>query len=132
MSIGVDYDSTNYIPPMLVHVENLPKDPIPKQCRVSHKTVVLTAANPVQLVVGVDPARCEIHIEPVANQVVLAGSISQASDLNNQAAVLAFPNGRILSPLVGEYIVPGGANEIWLACGVYPTLIGITVVREVD
>ena len=131
MSVGADYDSTNYIPPLSVHVENLPKDPIAKECRTSHKTVILTAANPVQMVVGVDPARCEVHLEPQTNPVVMTSSISQASDLANVAAVYAFPNGRILNPLVGEYIVPGGANELWLSAGIYPTLVGVTVVREV-
>lgn len=119
--------------PMAVHVvkDDTKGEKRPKECRTSHKTIVLTAANPVQMVVGVDPVRIEVHLEPQTNAVVMASSIGQASDLNNVAAVLAFPNGRILNPLVGEYTVPGGSNELWLATGTYPTLVGVTVVREI-
>lgn len=207
--------------PMHVHVVSMPAaiPDRPKEVRTSHKTVILTAANPSQLVVGVDPARKEVHIEPLNNSVVMSSSTSQAGDPGNQvafvnaitqpvpsqpavpatgvaqqnvnaypvqvvispngatisnvsvngitvgtaagtytvpafgaisiaytvatptwvwsnananvAAVNAFPNGRILSSTVGEYIVPGGANEIWFTASVFPTLVGITVVREI-
>lgn len=101
-----------------------------KECRVSSKTIVLNAANPFLQAVGVDPARIECHIEPITNPVVMSHSTGQASDAANQANPFVNPNGRVLSNLVGEYIVPGGSNEIWFTANVFPTLVGITVVRE--
>lgn len=203
--------------PLHVHVENMPKeDDRPKGCRVSHRTVILTAANPFLLAAPVDPARIEMHIEPIGNPVVMTSGLSQASDPANQiaavtgitqptpsqpavpastvavqntnlypvlitisggavtgvtingasvgngdgtyllepglpifitytsaptwvwananpsvSAVNAFPNGRILSNAVGEYTVPGGENEIWFTGNTFPTLVGITIVREI-
>ncbi len=103
----------------------------PKEKRVSSKTIVLTAANPYQMAVGVDPTRCEVHIQAITNAVVLSHNLSQASDASNLVTPLVNPNGRALNPLIGEYIVPGGANEIWFSAGIYPTLVGITVVRDI-
>lgn len=119
--------------PMHVHVVNMPASvpDRPKERRISSKTVVLNAANPFQIAVGVDPARIECHIEPLTNQVVMSHSISQAGDASNQANPYVNPNGRVLSNLVGEYVVAGGANEIWFTANVFPTLVGITIVREI-
>lgn len=126
--------TTTDIPPLNVHVVSSDvKTPEkrPREKRVSSKTIVLTAANPFQMAVGIDPARCEVHIESITNSVVMSHGISQASDASNLIAVPVNPNGRILNPLVGEYIVPGGANEIWFSAGTYPTMVGITVVRDI-
>lgn len=123
------------IPPVTVHIvsTDVPFTAVKrrKERRITHKTIVLTAANPYQMAAQIDPARVEIHIEPIANAVVMTSSIGQASDASNMVAVLVNPNGRVLSPLVGEYVVPGGANELWFSAGVYPTLVGISIVREI-
>lgn len=106
-------------------------DKRPKECRVSSRTIVLTAANPYQMACGIDPARTEIHIEPVTNPVIVSHSTGQASDTANTASPFVSPNGRILSNIVGEYVIPGGANEIWFTTNTYPTLVGFTIVREI-
>jgi hypothetical protein len=116
-----------------VHVDNTndmgyPKRP--KECRISSRTIVLTAANPFQQAVGIDPGRIETHIEAITNSVIMSHSTGQASDAANQANPFVNPNGRILNSAVGEYVVPGGQNEIWFTANIFPTLVGITVVRE--
>lgn len=208
--------------PLYVHVMNLKELGIgtegekrPKECRVTYRTITLTAANPVQQLLGVDPGRREIHCEALDFPIVITSNTQQANDVlngpssvistppgaisqpavpasgvavqnTNQFAVqvvvagftatqvfvngiqvgvtngtytvpangaisitytvagtmtwtslqpntitsLGFPNGRVLNPLVGEYIVPGGQNEVWFSAAQFPSRIGITVVRE--
>src|SRR5712691_9037538 len=103
------------IPPLKVHItgDDRPKKR-PKECRVSHRTFVLTASNPAQMICGVDPARYEVRLEVQENQAILTSSTGQANDIANTTAGLATPNGRILSSVIGEYVIPGGANEVWL------------------
>jgi hypothetical protein len=130
MNMGTSMDVQQY-GPLSVHVANLDElNKRPKEVRVSHHTYVLTASNPYLQIAQYDPCRTELHVEPIANDVVLSGSISQASDANNLAATIANPNGRILSHLVGEYIVPG-QNEAWVSVGTYPTMVGVSIVREI-
>lgn len=40
------------------------------------------------------------------------------------------PNGRVLLPSVGEYIIPG-PDEVWLSAAQYPARVGFTIVREI-
>ncbi len=120
------------IPAIKVHlVKSDLQEKRPREYRVTHKTVVLTATSPTYQLMGVDPARKEVHIEVQENQAVLSSNTQQANDLANTTVGLANPNGRILNSAVGEYIIPGGANEIWFSAAVYPTRIGVTIVRYV-
>lgn len=103
----------------------------PKEYRTSHRTMVLTAANPYQNIAGYDPARCEIYLNVLDNPVVLAGSIGQASDLGNTTGTMTAPNGRLLSLSNGSEYCIKGPDEQWLATNTYPTRIGMTIVREI-
>jgi hypothetical protein len=125
------HDTTDYISPLLEHIvtEQLSKKR-PKEIRISHRTVVLTAANPVQQLAGVDPDRVTVRLNVIENNAILTSSIAQASDLANTTTGLTFPNGRILASGT-EYAIPGNANEIWLSGATYPTRIGVTIVREI-
>lgn len=103
----------------------------PKEKRVAHRTFILTAANPTVNVAGFDPARCEMHINVLDNPVVVSSSTGQASDPANTTAALASPNGRILTISNGsEYLIPG-PDETWLSAAVYPTRVGVTIVRDI-
>jgi hypothetical protein len=129
------HQNTDYIPPLKVHseqLEQIAKSLRPKEIRVSHKTIVLTAANPFQQLAGIDPARIAVLINVLDNSVVLCGNSSQASDVSNTTGTLAAPNGRILSASAGEYELPGNGNEVWFSTATYPTRIGTTIVREIS
>jgi hypothetical protein len=135
MTADADYSAYTDVPPLNVHVVGgLPPLTIPdkmkKECRVAHRTFVLTAANPYMNILPYDPLRKEIHVETIDNPVIISTSVSQASDLNNQAAGLAAPNGRILATNVGEYVIPG-PNETWLTAATFPSRVGVTIVREI-
>lgn len=96
--------------------------------RASEKTIVLTAANPAQMVAGYDPLRDEVRITVSDNPVVLSRSTGQANDLANTTGTLATPNGRILINGAGEYTVRG-SNEVWVSGNTYPTRVGFEIVR---
>lgn len=208
--------------PLFVHVTNLKdmglEDARSKELRASHRTLVLSAANPFLNIAPYDPARREIHIDPIDNPVIITSNVSQASDpvngplsissigppgpaqppvpasgvglqnVNNYTAVvtispngatitsvningiqagisagiyyvpafqsisitysvavptwtwnnfltpnlvtyLATPNGRLLLPSVGEYVIPG-PNEIWVSGSLFPSRVGFTIVRS--
>lgn len=128
------HQTTDYIAPLEMHsqeLEQIAKHLRPKEFRVTHKTVILTASNPIAQLAGVDPARVAVMINVLDNSVVLSSSISQASDSANTTGTLTFPNGRILAVASGEYEVPGGGNEIWFSAATYPTRIGTTIIREI-
>ena len=127
--------SHSEIEPLLVTVVSgtvdIGNDKRPKECRTSHRTVVLTATNPTYNVAGYDPARKEVYINVLDNPVVVSDSTSMASDPANTTGTLTNPNGRILPVSNGsEYCIPGG-DEMWLSTNTYPTRVGITIVREI-
>lgn len=104
----------------------------PKETRVSHRTIVLTTANPTANIAGYDPGRREMYLCVLDNPVVLSSSTGQASDANNTTGTLATPNGRILPVSNGsEYCIPG-PDETWLSTNTYPTRVGISIVREIN
>lgn len=96
--------------------------------RSSEKTIVLTAANPAQMIAGYDPLRDEVRITVSDNPVVLSRSTGQANDAGNITGTLAIPNGRILANGASEYIARG-ANEVWVSGNTYPTRVGFEIVR---
>ena len=107
--------------------------PTPKRysLRGAYRSVVLTAANPYQQLVGPDPLRKYLTISgTVANAFVVCGSISQASDPNNAVNPIVNPNGRYIPPGIEEWCIEG-QQEIWVVASVFPTIIGYTVLREV-
>ena len=125
---------TDQIPPLDVHVVSGTVnvgEKRPKECRVSHKTVVLNAANPVYNIAGYDPARKCITLNVLDNPVVLADSIGQASDLANTTGTMLNPNGRLLGTSNGSEYYLETQDELWLATNVYPTRVGFTITREI-
>lgn len=50
----------------------------------------------------------------------------------NTVTSLQTPNGRILNPVVGEYVIPGGKNEIWFSAAQFPARVCTTIVRYAD
>lgn len=104
----------------------------PKETRVSHRTIVLTAASPAQNVAGYDPGRREVYMNVLDNPIVLSGSTGMASDPASISATLATPNGRILAVSNGSEYCIKGPDELWVSAGVYPTRVGVSIVREIN
>lgn len=104
----------------------------PRELRASHRTIVLTATNAAQSVAGYDPGRCEVYMNVLDNPVVLSGSTGMANDAASTNATLATPNGRILAVSNGSEYCIKGPDELWVSAGVYPTRVGVTIVREIN
>jgi hypothetical protein len=127
---------SNEIEPLEVHVVGGTievGDKRPKEYRASHRTFVLTSANPAQNVAGYDPARYCIYINVLDNTVVLSESTSQANDAANIAIANAYanPNGRLLPVSNGSEYHLETQDELWISANAYPTRVGITLVREI-
>jgi hypothetical protein len=123
-----NYDDV--IPPIAVKIISDPAlEKRPTEIRTSHRTIVLTVANPYALVAGNDPARREVLINVLDNPVILCGSISEASDVNNAVTGLTAPNGRIM-PVGVDYKIPG-QDDMYIAAATFPTRVGVTIVREI-
>lgn len=103
-------------------------EPRRKEYRVSHRTIVLTAANPAQMMAGYDPKRESLHITVADNPVVITSSTGQASDAANTTGTLATPNGRYV-PIENPEITVPGPDEVWVSGPTYPTRVGFTIVR---
>jgi len=105
----------------------------PKENRASHRTAVLTAANPTFNIAGYDPARKCVSLNVLDNPVVLTESTGQASDQANTAVANAFgnPNGRLLPVSNGSEYYLETQDELWLSANTYPTRVGITIIREI-
>jgi hypothetical protein len=126
--------STTEIPPLDVNIVSGTLNvgtKRPKECRASHKTAVLTAANPTYQVVGYDPARDEVYVNVLDNSIVVTSSNGQASDLANTTGTLTAPNGRLLGVSNGSEYCIKGQNEVWFSAATYPTRVGFTVIREI-
>ena len=116
--------------PIEVKVVNHPK-PTRYELRGAYRSVVLTAANPYQQLVGPDPLRKHITAGPLgANPIVVCGSISQASDTNNAVNPVTQPNGRYVPANSQEFQIEG-QQEVWIVASAFPTIVGYTIVREV-
>lgn len=103
----------------------------PKENRASHRTAVLTAANPTFNIAGFDPARKCISLNVMDNPVVLTNGTGQASDTSNTSGTLATPNGRILPVSNGSEYYLETQDELWLSAATYPTRVGFTIIREI-
>lgn len=129
---GASVLTANYddVIPLTVHVvQDDTKEKRPKECRTSHRTIVLVLANPYAQIAGYDPARVNVYVNVMDNPVVISGDISQASDLANTTGTLATPNGRLMQ-VGNDYVIPG-QDEMWVSSATYPTRIGLTIEREV-
>lgn len=125
---------TDQIPPIDVHIVSgtvTVGDKRPKECRASHRTVVLNATNPTYNIAGYDPARKCISINVLDNPVVLSESTSQAGDLANTTGTMLNPNGRLLGVSNGSEYYIETQDELWLSTNVYPTRVAFTIIREI-
>jgi len=125
---------TTPIPPLDVNIVSGTLDvgtKRPKECRASHRTIVLNAANPTYNIAGYDPARKCISINVLDNPVVLSESTGQASDQANTIGTLASPNGRLLGVSNGSEYYLETQDELWLSAATYPTRVAFTIVREI-
>jgi hypothetical protein len=125
---------TNEIPPLDVNIVSgtvTVGEKRPRECRASHRTVVLTATNPTYNIAGYDPARKCITINVLDNSVVLTESTGQASDLANTTGTLTSPNGRLLGVSNGSEYYIETQDELWLSTATYPTRVGFTIIREI-
>ena len=108
--------------------------PTPKRysLRAAYRSAVLTSANPYQQIAGPDPLRKHITLSGVAKNVIICGSISQASDPNNQVTATPNPNGRFIPLGVMEWCIEG-QQEVWVTAATsdLPVIVGYTIVREV-
>jgi hypothetical protein len=125
---------TDQLPPLDVHIVSGTVEvgtKRPKECRASHKTIVLNAANPTYPVAGFDPARKCISINVLDNPIVLSESSGQASDLANTTGTMLNPNGRLLGVSNGSEYYIETQDELWFSTNTYPTRVGFTIVREI-
>lgn len=123
--------SHDKVVPLQVEVTNHP-EPKKWERRAAYQSKVLTASTPFDQVCGYDPLReCVRFSGGNANPYVISGSKSQASDVNNLAAVIATPNGRYVPANAAYETTAEGQNDIWVSAGVYPTIIGYEIIRKV-
>lgn len=126
---------TDQIPPLDVNIVSGTVnigEKRPKECRASHKTIVLSAGvNATYNIAGYDPARKCISINVLDNPVVLSDSIGQASDLANTTGTMLNPNGRLLPVSNGSEYYIETQDELWLSTNVYPTRVAFTIIREI-
>lgn len=118
--------------PIQVEVVNHP-EPRKYEIRAAYRTAIINAANPYQQITGYDPLRMRIRISGTTKNIVVCGSISQASDPNNAAgAATAAPNGRLLPLGTFEWTVEG-QNEVWITAATadMPIAVGYEIVRKV-
>jgi hypothetical protein len=93
-------------------------DTVPQH--VSCFTIVLTADEPVQKLMDLDPLRHEAIVISLDQDVVLCHSYQQAQDPANVTAALPRPNGYILSGGAGfpPYVVLETTAHLWVAAPV--------------
>jgi hypothetical protein len=118
--------------PVQVEVVNHPQ-PKKFEVRAAYRTCLLNSNNTFEQIAGYDPLRTMIRISGTTKNVIVCGSISQASDGNNAAGVAtAKPNGRLLPLGTFEWTVEG-QNEVWLTCATadMPVAIGYEIIRSV-
>lgn len=118
--------------PIQVEVVNHP-EPKRYEIRAAYRTAVINSANPYQLIAGYDPLRVKIRISGTTKNIIVCGSVSQASDTNNLSGVAtAAPNGRLLPAGTFEWTVEG-QNEVWITAATadLPISVGYEIVRKV-
>ena len=91
---------------------------------VATRTVVLTAAAPVQNLVNHEPNRTELYLVVADNPVVVCDSYGQATDPNNVVASIPNPNGVYLPVSAVPYCLPT-TDPLWIVCAAYPTRVGV-------
>ena len=119
------------VEPVPVKITNHP-EPTRYEKRSAFRSVVLTATNPYQQLVGYDPLRICVRIATGGSgPFIICGSIQQAADPNNIVVPIVAPNGRYIP--TGGFIEPvvEGQNEIWVVTNVFPTIIGYEILRKV-
>ena len=125
---------TDQLPPLDVHIVSgtvTVGDKRPKECRASHRTIVLNASNPTYNIAGYDPARKCVSINVLDNPVVLSDSIGQAGDQANTTGTMLNPNGRLLAVSNGSEYYVETQDELWLSTNTFPTRVGFTIIREI-
>ena len=94
------------------------------------RTIVLTAANPVQDLASYDPAREYLLLQVFGNNAVLCSNNSQATDAANQASGLPNPNGTLLT--TGQVIPVKAINRLWVAAAAYPTQVSVIIAHRAE
>lgn len=108
----------------VVTIETVPQ-------HISTRTILLTAAQPVQEVLPHDPLRvCAWLLPKVDNNVVLCHSYQQAQDPANQDPTLANPSGAIISAALTAPVRVSGTQRMWLVANTFPTHFGVIVERR--
>lgn len=119
------------IEPVPVHVcEPVVTVPTVAQ-HVTFRTVTLTAANPVQQILNLDPLRIRAWLLPkIDNNVVLCHSISQAQDPANADPMLTAPNGAYVSAALTAPVPIPGTAPVWCVGNTFPTRVGLIIERR--
>lgn len=93
-------------------------------------TVVLTAANPVQEILGLDAKRAYALVQAGGNDAVISNNNAEISAPVNQVAGLPAPIGMVLPyGNTAPTRIPGG-ERWWAAAAAYPTQVTVLVVQE--
>lgn len=111
-----------------VRVTNMPGMPAAaeKQRRaIQPRTIVLTAANPVKVLLAADVSRKLVQVIAAGNPVVLCESESQAEDPNNSVATLPNPEGFLLP--VGVRIPIDTSEQMWVTAQAFPAQVSILI-----
>ena len=130
--------TTGDVQPVPVHVTGIDEGLAlgaaqpPRRRRVGCRayTVVLTAASPVQEILGLDPKRAYALVQAGGNQAVINNNYAEIGNAANIAAGLPAPVGMLLpNGNTAPTKIPGG-DRWWAAAAAYPAQVTVLVVQE--
>jgi len=119
------------IRPVPVLVTNLPQMPGPnkkKRRAVLPRTIVLTAASPVKVLLSQDTSRKIAWVIATGNPVVLCESQSQAEDPANSVATLPNPEGFLLP--TGIKFPLDTTELMWVTAQAFPALVSLLIIND--
>lgn len=119
------------VEPVDVRVTNLPQMPAAKEKHrraIQPRTIVLTAAQPVKVLLAADASRKIAWVIASGNPVVLCESQSQAQDAANSVAALPNPEGCLLP--TGQRWPIDTTEQMWVTAQAFPAQISLLVTNE--
>lgn len=126
---GVD---TAPVPPLkTVVVDSVVVAPIIPQ-HVQCYTLVLTADDPIQVLLEQDALRTNAIAIALDHDVVLSHSFQQASDEANQINTLLRPNGSVITNAGGfpPYLPLDTTAKMWVVGNTFPSRVSVVVKRR--
>ena len=98
--------------------------------QMTFRTINLTAASPVQVLLGADPARLYALVQAGGNSVVLTTSQGEAQDPNNVVANIPNPEGFVLTAGNTVPVKLEGVQPVYASANAFPSQVTMIVVHE--